>query len=83
MLYQSKDSLKRHLIDLARVNGITDKIQLAEYELNFAKLDLSISDVLSILQSNISDESKKSLLVMNGYSEDDAAKLVIKNNSQQ
>ena len=68
---------------LARANGITDKIQLAEYELNFAKLGLSISDVLSILQSNISDESKKSLLVMNGYSEDDAAKLVIKNNSQQ
>lgn len=67
---------------LARINGIQDNIQIAEYELNFAKMDLSTGDVLSILQANIADEAKKNLLVINGFSEEDANRIVIKNNPQ-
>jgi hypothetical protein len=61
---------------LARVNGVQDKLQIAEYELNFAKMDLSVPDVLAILAAPISDNAKKSMLVLNGYNEDDANKLV-------
>lgn len=67
---------------LARINGITDRLEISEYELNFTKMDISIGDVLSILQANISDDAKKNLLVINGYSEEDANKLVLKNNTQ-
>lgn len=66
---------------LARINGIQDKIELSEYELNFAKMDISIPDVLSILTSQLSDDSKRSLLIINGYSEDDANKLISTNTS--
>jgi hypothetical protein len=56
--------------------------------LNFTKMDVSINDVLSILSAPVSDEAKKSLLTINGYSEEDANKLVItapaiKNNPTQ
>lgn len=61
---------------LARINGITDKLELAEYSLNFAKMDVSIADVLSILNSQISYESKHSMLVINGYTEEDASKIL-------
>lgn len=72
--------IEKILNRLARINGITDKIELNQYELNFAKLDLAISDVLSIMQAPVSDDAKRNLLVINGYSEEDANKLVIKNN---
>ena len=65
---------------LARVNGVVDRIEIAEYELNFAKMDISIPDVLSILTAPISDDAKKNMLVVNGYSEEDADKLVIVQN---
>lgn len=68
---------------LARINGVTDHLELNEYELNFAKMDVSIGDVLSVLQANISDEAKKNMLIINGYSEEDANRLVIKNNPEQ
>ena len=42
-------------------------------------MDVSIGDVLSILTSNISEEAKRSMLILNGYSEEDADKLIIKN----
>jgi hypothetical protein len=61
---------------LARVNGITEDIKLKEYSLNFTKMDVSIGDVLSILTSNISEEAKRSMLILNGYSEEDADKLI-------
>lgn len=69
--------MEKVLNRLARINGITDKIKLSQYELNFAKMDVSISDVLSILQSPLTDEVKRNMLVLNGYTEDDANKLVI------
>ena len=73
--------IEKCLNRLARINGITDHIELNEYELNFSKMDMSIPDVLSIVQSSISDDAKRALLSMNGYSEEDAIKLVpIKNN---
>jgi len=80
--------IEKILNRLARVNGIADKIELNEYELNFSKMDVSISDILSILSAPISDDAKKSLLTINGYSEEDADKLVItapviKNNPTQ
>ena len=61
---------------LARINGIQDKLELSEYELNFAKMDLSIQDVLSIMSAPISKKAKQNMLVMNGYSEDDAEKIL-------
>lgn len=61
---------------LARINGLTDKLQLAQYELNFAKMDLAIGDVLNILGAQLPDEVKRNMLVLNGYSEEDALKLV-------
>jgi hypothetical protein len=80
--------IEKCLNRLARINGIADKIELNEYELNFTKMDVSINDVLSILSAPVSDEAKKSLLTINGYSEEDANKLVItapaiKNNPTQ
>lgn len=62
---------------LARINGIGDKLELANYELNFAKMDLSVSDTLAILSSDLSSDAKKNLLVINGITEEDANKLVI------
>jgi hypothetical protein len=69
--------IEKCLNRLARINGVTDYIELAQYELNFAKMDISIQDVLNILSANITDEAKKNLLIINGYTEDDAAKIVI------
>jgi len=62
---------------LARINGITDYIEIAEYSLNFAKMDVSIQDVLSILSAPISDVAKRNMLIINGYTEEDANKIVI------
>jgi hypothetical protein len=64
---------------LSRINGITDRLELANYELNFAKMDLSISDTLSILSAPITDDAKRNLLIINGITEEDANKLVITN----
>lgn len=69
--------IEKTLNRLARINGIVDKIELAQYELNFAKMDISIPDVLSIIQAQISDDAKKNLLIINGYTEEDANKIVI------
>ena len=62
---------------LARVNGISDEIKLNDYELNLAKIDLAISDVLSILTSQLPSSAKKNLLILNGYTEEDAEKIVV------
>lgn len=69
--------IEKCLNRLARINGITDTIELAHYELNFSKMDVSITDLLAILQSTISDDAKRNLLILNGYSEEDANKLVM------
>jgi molybdopterin-guanine dinucleotide biosynthesis protein len=49
---------------------------LSQYELNFAKMDLAISDVMSILESSLPDSVKYNMLIINGFSEEDASKLV-------
>ena len=69
--------IEKVLNRLARINGVNDYIEIAEYELNFSKMDISIADVLSILTAPISDEAKKNMLSINGYSEADANKLVM------
>jgi hypothetical protein len=61
---------------LARINGIFDKMAISQYELNFAKMDLAISDVMSILESSLADSVKYNMLIINGFSEEDASKLV-------
>jgi hypothetical protein len=69
--------IEKALNRIARINGVADYIELAQYELNFAKMDIAIGDVLNILQAPISDLAKKNLLIINGYTEDDADKIVI------
>lgn len=66
---------------IARLNGIPDKLELKSYELNFTKMDVSIGDILSILTSTLNDEVKKNMLILNGYTEEDANKLIITNTS--
>ena len=69
--------IEKVLNRLARINGVTDYIEISQYELNFAKMDISIGDILGILTAQIPDAAKRNMLVINGYSEEDADKLVI------
>lgn len=61
---------------LARINGIEDTLNITEYKLNFTKADLTINDVLTILQAPITNEQKINMLIKSGYDEDEAVKLV-------
>ena len=61
---------------LARINGITDELHITEYKLKFTKADLTINDVLTILQSPLTTEQKVNILITSGYDEDEAIKLV-------
>lgn len=68
--------IEKCLNRLARINGVSDRIEIAEYTLSFAKMDISIPDVLSILQSTLTYESKHAMLTMNGHTEEDATTLL-------
>jgi len=68
--------IEKCLNRLARINGITDYIEIAEYSLNFTKTDMNVADVLSILNSQLDPSVKRNLLIINGHTEEDAFKLV-------
>jgi hypothetical protein len=60
---------------LARVNGITEHITLSKYELD-VEVDVSITDLLSVLQASITPQQKINVLIASGYSEDEAKNIV-------
>ena len=67
--------IERELKNLAKVNGITDDFKLTEYRIEFSKMDISIADILSVLQAQITPEQKFEILTSSGYDEDSAKKL--------
>ncbi len=68
--------IEKALNRLARINGVNEKLELTEYRIQFSKMDLTVSDVLSIIQAPISGKQKFELLTSNGYDELTATKLV-------
>ena len=63
---------------LGRINGLTDKLVIKKYDTNLSPT-ISVSDMLNILQSTVSNRQKIELLVNNGYSRD-TAELLVNNN---
>lgn len=70
-----QSSIEKVFNMLGRVNGLTDKIVIKKYDTNLSP-NISVGDMLSILQAPISDRQKIELLVNNGYSRDTAELLV-------
>ncbi len=60
---------------LSRINGITDKLEINKFKLEMTWQPV-VQDMLNILQSPLADEQKINMLILVGYSEDDATKLV-------
>ena len=58
-----------------KINGIPDKFIVNSYSPQFSKIHTNISDVLSILQSDIDPKQKYHLLVLNDYTHESAAAL--------
>ena len=71
--------IEKELQRLMSINGITDKIEIAEYEMKFSKVDLTVADIMSILTSPLSDNQKFELLCSNGYNDETARKLITNN----
>jgi len=59
---------------LARQNGITEILKVNEFKLDL-DVQISTSDILAVLQSNLSDEQKKNVLITIGIQPDEAEKL--------
>ena len=60
---------------IRRINGIPDEILINRYSPQFSKVTTNMTDVLQILQSNITTEQKYYLLVQNDYDHKTAASL--------
>jgi len=60
---------------LSKINGITDKLEINKFKLEMTWQPV-VQDMLNILQSPLADEQKINMLILVGYSEDDATKLV-------
>jgi hypothetical protein len=61
---------------LMNINGINDVIAISEYQMKFSKLDLGISELMSIITAQISKEQKIAILTSNGYEEKEAEEFV-------
>ncbi len=59
---------------LARINGIQDNIRIKKNNLNL-EVKLTVSDIMSVLTSNISTEQKITVFVSVGYSKEQAIAL--------
>lgn len=69
--------IEKELNRLAQINGINEKLEIAEYEMKFSKMDISISDLITLLTSpGLSTEQRFELLTLNGYSDEAARKMV-------
>ncbi len=71
-----QNSIEKVFNRLLRINNIYDNLKIEEYKIKYSKMDLSVSDVLSILQSPIGREQKIALLSSSGYTNEEAEKLV-------
>lgn len=60
---------------IARINGIQDRLVINRYSPQFSKINTNITDILQILQSDITPEQKYYLLVSNEYDHTTAANL--------
>lgn len=61
--------------ELAAINGITDTLYINKYSSNFSKVGTNITDLLSILQSQIEPVQKYWILMHNGYTTEVATQL--------
>jgi hypothetical protein len=73
-------SPKQRLIEkifnwIRRINGINDNLLVNGYQPQFSKITTNISDVLSILESPITEEQKYYMLIQNDYDHQTAAVL--------
>ncbi len=68
--------IEKALQRIANINGVPDKITISEYKIKYSKMDLQVSDILSILTSPLQAPSKMALLTSSGYTEDEASKLL-------
>ena len=62
---------------LANINGLNTKIELNQYELEL-DVEVSVGDILAILNSGLEREQQLNILIQLGYKEDAASKLVKK-----
>ena len=60
---------------LSKINGITEKLEINKFKLEMTWQPV-VQDMLNILQSPLADEQKINMLILVGYSEDEATKLV-------
>lgn len=59
---------------LARVNGIQDTLTLNKYQIKFSG-EVSVGDMMSIIQSTLPVEQKVNILISYGYTEEEAKKI--------
>ncbi len=72
----SKQSLIEKILNkLARINSIPDKIVIQKYTANLT-VEVPVGDLLSILQSTLTDRQKVEILINKGLSRDEASLLV-------
>jgi hypothetical protein len=65
---------------LSKINGITEKLEINKFKLEMTWQPV-VQDMLNILQSPLADEQKINMLILVGYSEDEATKLVKNKNN--
>ncbi len=72
---------KQYLIEktfnrLAKLNGITDKLEINKFQLEM-NIQPNVQDLLNILQSSLDNTQKLNILLLVGYTEEEAKKLII------
>ena len=66
---------------LARINGVTDKLIIEKYDNNLST-DIPMGDLLSLLESTLTDRQKVEILISKGYDRQEAELLVNVNQQQ-
>ena len=69
--------LEKEFNRLARINGITDKLEINKFQLEMS-IEPNVQDLLNILQAPLTDEQKINILLLVGYKEEEAINLVKK-----
>lgn len=60
---------------LAKFNGVQDRLKINKYKIKFNG-EIGVSEMLSLLESTLSDQQKINVLISYGYTEEDAFKIV-------
>lgn len=72
----SKQSLIEKILNmLAKINNVTDKLVIQKYTTNLT-VEIPVGDLLSILQSTLTDRQKVEILINKGMTRDEASLLV-------